>query len=302
MRITHVPLRHARRIYRAVRKRAKRIGSGFWLAGMMARNRFTRKSALGSSAVLVSLTSYAPRMKTVAYTIESIAAGSVRPSRLILWLDDLDAYQRRPRCLRRLESRGLEVRLTTDYGPHKKYYPSLELVQADDVRLVTADDDVFYPRHWLAGLIRAAEEHPEAVNCYRASVLSLSDGAVARYADWPRCRSTESSLTHFATGVSGVIYPPAAIAALIVAGNAFTKRCPRADDIWLHWIELNAGIPVRQVASRAVHFPYIPGSQVQTLVAQNVAAGGNDRWVAGLYRPEDVAALLAAGAAEIVND
>ena len=51
----------------------------------------------------------------------------------------------RPESLRRLERRGLEVRLTQNYGPHTKYYPSLADAIADGLPLVTADDDILYP-------------------------------------------------------------------------------------------------------------------------------------------------------------
>ena len=36
------------------------------------------------------------------------------------------------------------------------------------------------------------------------------------------------------------------------------------------------------------HFPYIPGTQAQTLVQENVDGGGNDRLLAGLYEVADV--------------
>ncbi len=74
---------------------------------------------------MVSLTSYGTRIGRVAYAIESIAAGTARPRRLVLWLDDPTRFAARPAALRRLERRGLEVRLTENLGPHTKYFPSL---------------------------------------------------------------------------------------------------------------------------------------------------------------------------------
>ena len=299
MRIAAVALSHARFLYRVFRKRAKRIWSAVWLIALTLRNLVSRASVLGDGPALVSLTSYGSRVRTVAYTVESIAAGTTRPARLILWLDDAETYRERPRSLRRLENRGLEVLFSENYGPHTKYFPSLPLVDQGSRRLVTADDDLLYPRDWLAGLIRAAEQYPDVVNCYRASVLALANSAVAPYANWPQCHTTEPSLTHFATGVSGIIYPPAMVSALLAAGTEFVEHCPRADDIWLHWIELRAGVPVRQLANRAVHFPFIPRTQQQTLVSENVAAGGNDRSLAGLYKPADIAVLREAGATDV---
>jgi len=290
------PLRAA---YRRVRKAAKRASSHVGLALLRLRNRFSTAPVLGDAPAMVSLTSYGSRIDTVAYTIESIAAGTVRPQRLVLWLDDPQRFAERPAALRRLERRGLEVRLTENRGPHTKYFPSLGLALADGLPLVTADDDILYPPGWLAGLVAAGREHPEVVNCYRASVIALRDGAVAPYVTWPRCKDVKTSAAHFATGVSGVRYPTTMLEALSEHGDEFAHRSPKADDIWLHWVALRAGIGVRQVSPRAVHFPYLPGTQEETLVSGNIGLGANDRYVAGLYEPGDVAALANAGAPRV---
>ena len=287
-----------RALYRRGRKAAKRASSylGLWI--LRVRNRFSSASALGDAPVMVSLTSYGTRIDSVAYSIESIAAGSTRPRRLVLWLDDEVRFAARPAALRRLERRGVEVRLTENRGPHTKYFPSLPLAIADGLPLVTADDDILYPPQWLAGLVAAGVEHPDVVNCYRASVIALRGGAVAPYVEWPRCGDAAVSAAHFATGVSGVRYPVPMLEELARHGDEFVRRCAKADDIWLHWVALRAGVGVRQVSPRARHFPYLPGTQEETLVSGNIGQGANDRYVAGLYEAEDVARLAAAGAPE----
>lgn len=290
------PLRAA---YRRARKAAKRASSHLGLGLLRLRNRFSTAPVLGDAPAMVSLTSYGTRIDTVAFTIESIAAGSLRPRRLVLWLDDPQRFAALPAALRRLERRGLEVRLTENLGPHTKYFPSLELALGEDLPLVTADDDIMYPAGWLAGLVAAGRDHPEVVNCYRASVVALRDGAIAPYVAWPRCKDVTTSPAHFATGVSGVRYPRSMLTALSGRGTGFVDVCAKADDIWLHWVALQEGIGVRQVSPRAVHFPYLPGTQEDTLVAANVGQGQNDRYVAGLYGTDDVAKLAVAGAPEV---
>lgn len=293
-------LEPVRRGYRFVRKKSKRGWSHVWLAALRVRNRVASASVRGEVPVLVSLTSYGKRVATVAYAIESIAAGRARPRRLVLWLDDRAQYDHRPVSLRRLEARGLEIRLTEDWGPHKKYFPALPLALDDGLALATADDDTLYPRSWLRRLSATARTAPDQVLCYRANVVQVDGEAMAPYATWPRCRSTESSVTRFATGVSGVWYPPAMLRALQDRGTAFVRYAPRADDIWLHWVALRAGVQIRQLFARPRHFPYIPGTQTETLVQENVDGGGNDRLVAGLYDASDVATL--AGALAIEED
>lgn len=286
----------ARRAYRGARKLGKRALSHALLAALRVRNIVGRRSVVGDAPVVVSLTTYGQRASSVWAAVESIGAGSVRPQRLVLWLDDARIHAALPPSLRRLEKRGLEVRLTENLGPHTKYYPTLALTADQPVSLVTADDDILYPRTWLAELLDAARRHPGEVVCHRAFVVRVDADHLAPYASWPNCRSDRPSPTHFATGVSGVLYPPLMQAELRERGTAFMASTPKADDVWLHWVALRAGVGVRQVRSTPRHFPFIPGTQAGGLVNANVGEAMNDRWISQVYDATDARALAEAGA------
>lgn len=276
---------------RRARKRVKRLHASFALVYLRLRNLGARGPVTGSAPVVVSLTSYGERLHTVSVAIESIARGKVRPQRLLLWLDDAEQFESRPESLRRLERRGLEIRLSRNYGPHTKYYPFVQSAARHTVPLVTADDDIIYPSDWLALLMDAHRRHPEAISGHWVSIMGVAGDRVADYTTWARARDTEVRPTNFAPGVSGVIYPPAMLEELKRCGEHFLSACPGADDIWLHWVALRAGIPVRQVGTAAHHFPIIPGSQGQALMKTNVGGNRNDHWIRGLYSAEDVAVL-----------
>ena len=116
------------------------------------RNHFSRSAiSIGGHGPVVSLTTYGKRANKAYLAIESIARGSLLPSRLILWLDEQVLYDDLPAPLFRLTRRGLEIKLCKNYGPHKKYYPYVESQTTFTSPLVTADDDTIYPRSWLAG-------------------------------------------------------------------------------------------------------------------------------------------------------
>lgn len=236
---------------------------------------------------VVSMTSHGKRIDTAYLAIESVASGSLLPSELILWLDDEARYRALPLTLERLRQRGLTVRLCKNYGPHTKYYPYVDSQEAFVGPLVTADDDVFYPRDWLKTLTNAFEHHPHVVNCYRARVIAVQGDRMAPYEQWTLCNSTRPSWRHLLNGVSGVIYPPQLLAALKSAGSEFEQCCPKADDLWLHATALRAGFRVQQIGRRALHFPMIPGSQEIALYFDNVATG-NDFQIAKTYTQRDV--------------
>jgi len=236
---------------------------------------------------VVSLTTYGPRIETAYVAIESIARGRLLPSELILWLDEEECYKSLPITLERLKKRGLTVTSCKNYGPHKKYFPYVHSREEFVVPLVTADDDILYPRDWLESLTSAWKHDSTVVNCYRARIISVQGNDLAPYRQWPLCRSTRPSWRHLANGVSGVIYPPRLLAALRSAGSEFEHCCPKADDIWLHANALRAGFMVKQIRREAIHFPMIPGSQESALYFDN-AAIGNDIQIAKTYSQSDV--------------
>ncbi len=248
-------------------------------------------SVTGSGAATVCMTSYGKRVETVHLAIESIASGTVRPLRMILWLDDESVFSNLPIGLRRLKARGLEVRLTQNYGPHTKYFPYVEETMQLDRPLVIADDDVIYEKFWLAGLLAAHDRNSNVIWCYRAHTVKVSHDRVAPYKEWASCNSVASSMSHFATGVSGCIFPVRFLLHLRDAGPQFMLCCPKADDIWLHVNAVRAGIETQQIHSFQLNFPFLPGTQDDGLFRVNVGDKQNDVQISRTYTSQDIAAL-----------
>jgi hypothetical protein len=256
-------------------------------ARLERQNAQSKTSVLGSGPA-VSLTTYGARIQTVYLTVESIASGSVLPSRLVLWLDDEAAFRNPPDSLKRLKDRGLEVLLSANYGPHTKYYPWLESQSNFDKPLVTADDDMIYPRSWLSGLAQSYASNPNVVSCYRAHHITFSGDDLAPYVTWKRCRSSRPSYLHFGTGVSGCLYPPAFLAILKEKGLAFKEVCPKADDLWLHVNAIRAGYRIKQVRPWQMTYPMLPDTQQMGLNVTNVHAAQNDRQIQSTYTSSDL--------------
>ncbi|MHA7277746.1 hypothetical protein ACX80O_14670 [Arthrobacter sp. Hz1] len=277
-----------RLLLRSLRRGTRRLRNILLWFYLAVRNVVVRKTITGSTPIVVSITTYGRRIDAAAMAIESIARGSSKPSRIILWLDDPEIHASRPPALRRLEARGLEILLTDNLGPHTKYFPYVQSTQDHRFPLVTADDDIMYPVHWLRRLQLAYLDHPTSINCHWASRIMFADGNVRSYHTWPNCSDTRADFSNIALGVSGVIYPPAMLRELAGRGTAFLELSPTADDIWLHWVALRAGYPVRQISPTPRHFALIPGTQEKALMkSNNVEGSGNDAWIRGLYSASD---------------
>ena len=286
-----VPLRGG--ALKRMRKRVKRARNRALAVTLWMRNYASRKTGVGDLPLSVSLTSHGERLRTVALAIESIAAGSSTPNRLILWLDDDEDLRKSglPASLKRLQRRGLEIAVAPKVGPHGKYFGYVNSLAAHQVPLVTADDDVMYPRYWLGRLYSAHLKHPQNSHCYWAKHMTTANGSIAPYGLWPVVTGTQAHPRNFALGVSGVIYPPSLLNELARRGRGFSESCPRADDIWLHFTALQCGISVRQISATAHHFPLIPGTQGNALLEGNVANGGNDLSIEKLYSEGEIESL-----------
>ncbi len=241
-----------------------------------------------SSKVVVTLTSHSGRIRHAFAAIESIGRGLLKPSRIILYLDKKNERAALPASLTSLASRGLEIHFCEDVGPHTKYYPYLLTEPNLDLPLVTADDDKLYEKDWLATLLARWRQEPDLIHCFRAREIRVGQHGIEPYWNWPVCSSDQPSLLHFATGVSGVIYPPSFQKILKEAGDVFRDLCPKADDIWLHVMALRHGYQVRQINRYSIEYPGIPGSSRYALRRTNVDDNGNDVQISRTYTPDDV--------------
>lgn len=257
-------------------------------------NRFSRTRIPQQGEVIISLTSHGNRINRVHYTLESIFRGHEKAP-VVLWLDEADYRSEWPPTLRRLVSRGLQVRCSDGtYGPHTKYWNQFRESAGTGIRVVTVDDDMIYPEWFLQRLLFIGDLRLDAVIAYRAHRIELRDNRMMPYTKWTAADTCSASLLHFATGVSGVMYPSTFIDYVVAQGDEFLTLSPRADDVWLHACALRSGHPIRQVYAQPRHFAVVPTTQVGALVVGNTLMGGNDEQIKRVYTGEDVAVLLAA--------
>lgn len=239
-----------------------------------AHNYLSKRPVVGDAPIDLNLTTYGRRRFSVFLTIESISRNYTRPRRVILWLDE--PFAKTPRPIERLIKRGLEVRPTLDYGPHKKYYPYVEH-STQDSAFATADDDVFYPRNWFGELYSAFQTDPAGIQAQRCRVPLRDDcGDFLEYSTWPELSRDYETQRPFFTGVGGVIFPASMHSALRALGDTFMHCCPRADDVWLNLVASREGISVEQCSASANNYWPRLRTESGSLAMINVHQHGND--------------------------
>ena len=240
--------------------------------------------------LIVSLTSIPERMATLHLCLDSLLCQSVKPDRIILWLSECRESGRPvlapgnlPGPVTRLLARGLDIRWCPDIGCYRKIIPARRAYP--HAILVTADDDVFYPRDWLAQLYAAYQQDPRHVYCHRAHRIRFDElGRPLPYQQWDfeAPGFAGPSLDLFPTGVGGVLYAPEHLHADLLREEVFRRLCPTADDIWLNAMRRLNHVQVKKVAEHSLSGNKIHIKNNRSLATHNVAGKQNDAQLASV--------------------
>lgn len=226
---------------------------------------------------IVSLTSFPARIEYIWITIETLLRQSCKPDKIILWLaKEQFSGKKLPESLTILKARGLSIEFCEDLRSHKKYFFSMQRFLKENV--ITVDDDVYYPRHFLKHLVNLHQTFPKAICANRAHKMVLEDGKFKPYRKWKHNykKIVEPSLLLIQVGVGGVLYPIKSLSEEVFDREVFKKKCFYADDIWLKIMALKKGTAVVTNRKYNKDFVSVGKTQKHKLVTKNVLAGGND--------------------------
>lgn len=232
------------------------------------------------SELIVSLTTYGNRLYDVYLTIESIMQGTLKPNRIVLWLQDDMKSIKFPIYLENQQARGLEIYYCKDLKSYKKLIPTLQ--KYPDATIITIDDDVLYREDIVEKLLNAYLNDPRYIYANRVHRIVLGqDGNPLSYNDWSWSKGTQiPSPLNFFTGVGGVLYPAHCFTKEILNENVFMQICPHADDVWFNAMGLLNGFVVSKVYTHdpdGYDYYFTDDAYDDSLSNVNVLNNGNDK-------------------------
>ncbi|MBO5038440.1 MAG: glycosyltransferase [Alphaproteobacteria bacterium] len=215
-------------------------------------------------SVIISLTSFPARIDTVNQTIETLLNQTTKADKVILWLSQEEFPDKEaglPTQLLNLKENGLTI------GWHQRNLRSFEklipaLRQYPDAIIVTADDDILYPKNWLELLLKSYYTDPTAIHCHRVHKVGRKNSNIAPYNSWKKnIRTPSLSYANFATTGGGVLYPPHCLYKDVLKEEIFMKLCPRADDIWFWAMAVLNNTKIQNIKNNIPDLKYVPGTQ-----------------------------------------
>ena len=188
--------------------------------------------------IVVSMTSFGRRVSqnVVYYTIISILKQTVKPDRIILWLDrDKWNDNNIPFKLKFLVTKGLEVKFCDEnIKSFEKLIPTIKV--CPNSVIITVDDDLIYPSRMIENMYNIHLKHPDAIICRKSLNPILKNKEILPYRQWDNLQNKNFSGAYiFPQGFGGVLYPPNSLHKDVVNKDLFMKLCPYADDVWF-WI------------------------------------------------------------------
>jgi hypothetical protein len=236
--------------------------------------------------IVVSLTSFPARFKTLHYAIKSILNQKMKPDIIFLSLtksevkDESELHS----SILDLKKYGLEIFFADEnLKPHNKYYYAIK--KYPNSVLITVDDDNMYDNHLILDLYNSYLKYPQAVSARRVHKITNDENMRALpYSKWhyEYKKMKNPSYGLLATGVGGVLYPPGILPSETFDIAKIKELCLNADDIWLKYMEIKNNVPVVWVKGKRIHPLNIKKAQKITLQKSNYHGNFNDKYIIDL--------------------
>jgi len=261
---------------------------------MVSSERGTSEKFVINRPIVISLTTYGLRINEVHLTIESLLHQTVKPNKIILWLDNSFKDTAIPYLLRMQEKRGLEICYCIDIRSYTKLVPTIE--SCPNSVIITVDDDMIYTPDFIEHLVNAYKKDSTKVYFYRGHKIAFDkNGKIAPYDTWVTNGAKGSSIFNLPTGVSGVLYPPNCFHVDVTNRNIFLKICPYADDIWFKAMTLINEIECEKIETGKEadeKFIYIETAVSYSLSNINNLQKMNDVQIDQVFKKYDLKSIL----------
>lgn len=192
----------------------------------------------------VNLTTTFQRLGRCRSALTSLLLQSQVPDQINLWvsrepylrdsgISDERAIEEMLKSLLPLDIEKVCVRWVSNTGPYRKLIPILREAGPNDI-IVTADDDIFYGREWLALLLDDFDPQKKVAIAGRVRRKSLNKlGQMTSYSHWRLIRDEvclESD--YLVTFGGGAALTRAMFLDADVQDDSFLNISPTADDLW----------------------------------------------------------------------
>ena len=226
--------------------------------------------------LILSLTSYPARYKTLVYTLRCLLTQTIKPDQVVLWIAYTD-QSTIPNEVLGLCGDGLKIHFCEDTKSYKKIIPTLQAYP--NCYVITVDDDLFYEAKMVERLINSFQSHKREVICNRGHLITLDITKKPNpYHQWKHDVGFSDVINPrflLATSGAGVLYPPDVFHHDVCQSQIFQLASPLSDDIWMYWMIRMNGYVYKKISENRFLITW-PFSQRESLYARDQESNNND--------------------------
>lgn len=241
-------------------------------------NRFMR--------IIVSFTSYPPRIGCVHKVVKSLYQQTVPVTEIVLYLS-LEEFPKAEadlpgKLVNLIGQKGFRIKwVHGNLKSHKKYYYALQ--EYKDAVVITVDDDKIYADTMIDDLIKSYERFPYAVSARITRIMLKKDETLEPYCRWDQIRYLDEytdvpRMDLCAIGAGGICYSPSFVNEDWFNREIIAKVAENCDDLWLKYNEIASSIPVVYTHPSQEDIT-IENSQICRLYIDNLCEGKNDQCI-----------------------
>lgn len=170
--------------------------------------------------IIISLTSYPKRKRSLFVTLQSILIQQQYIKKIVVNISDKKEDFEFP------QSDLIEVNIVQDLKSYKKLIPTL--IKYPNDYILTIDDDQIYKDGFIKSFYEAMIQYPDCIFCG----VSRAINPTKPYNYWTKNESNICSQLLLPIGFGGVLYPPNSLHYDVTNVDLFLKLCPTGDDLW----------------------------------------------------------------------
>ena len=211
--------------------------------------------------IIVSLTSYKPRIKNLHLVLESIFNNTMKPSKIVLSLYKEDLNFLTENLKNMIKKKKIELIVTdTDLKSHKKYFDVMKKYRDDAI--ITIDDDIIYTNDLIETLYNSYIKYPNCIHSRRVHKITFKNKEILPYNKWIKQYKYElnPSFNLLANTGSGTLFPPnilnisdeniKEILKCITSNDIYIKYISRKRNIKIVWVPNNHLLGLKQLRDK----------------------------------------------------
>ena len=196
--------------------------------------------------VIVSIYAASNELKNMHLTIYSLLNQTMKPDKIILWVDDSEDLQSLSYEITQFIKNGLEIKFVKELGPYTAAYNAIK-DYSESINVI-AQNGFYYPTTWLKKLYASYIQYSEDIQVHIANRVKLKENKVFSSKFWEKeVKKDSADFSYIMNNNGGILFPPNCFGNDFLRTDIFLKYAPVNSELWYWVMSLVYGRKIRVV-------------------------------------------------------